>query len=113
MHVESVFLSVEGGDFEAFPVSLSLLPYTASHLLALSGVPRAPGTVSSHQLWGLEQIFPPCFYRSETPKAKGAIACYNDIHHFESLALLAHSSPRLRKPVLAWTGRKVTAIPSC
>ncbi|GAQ85694.1 Targeting complex (TRAPP) subunit [Klebsormidium nitens] len=46
VHVESVFLSVEGGDFEAFPVSLSLLPYTASHLLALSGVPRASGTVT-------------------------------------------------------------------
>lgn len=48
VQVESIFLSVEGGDFEAFPVSLSLLPNTAGHLLALSGVPRAAGTVSCY-----------------------------------------------------------------
>jgi hypothetical protein len=66
--VESIFLSVEGGDFEAFPVSLSLLPYTAGHLLALSGVPRAAGTVSC-------LFFSVLDYMSEYLSFKNMLAC--------------------------------------
>eukprot|EP00897_Mesotaenium_endlicherianum_P008114 jgi/Mesen1/7330/ME000376S06481 len=41
--VESIFLSVHGCDFEAFPLALSIPANTASHPVLLSGLPRAEG----------------------------------------------------------------------
>ncbi|GBG63133.1 hypothetical protein CBR_g36903 [Chara braunii] len=44
--VDSLFLSVEGGSYDPFPVALSLPANTAGHLVTLSGVPRSVGPVN-------------------------------------------------------------------